>query len=256
MFHAQAQVWSADGGLATFREPIGQHFRQSGGDNFLLGGRHVILDSAKNDDVALAVIDHIAGARISVTGLANRAGVDEIFVVGLDFDGIRGDFADFVGFDINFGNMGVPMKAELGKLVGEIGHRVETVGDVIPVDGLIQGAVDDGIVRDLANHAEAFQPETLILIELFPGPLQRVGGDWIHVFQRVVFRCVRVMISFDGRAIHLADEIEAGNRIRVVTDNISEADELRDALQLGIGQNSFKSFKVCVDVTENCRPHY
>lgn len=102
------------------------------------------------------VVEDVGGAWVAVAGLADGAGVDEVFGVGLDLVGFAGgDVFDFGGLDVGARDVGVAVEADLGELVGEVRHGVEAVGDVVPVGGLVEGGVDDGEVVDLTDHSDA-----------------------------------------------------------------------------------------------------
>ena len=120
--------------------------------------------------------------------------------------------------------MGVAVEADLGELVGEVRHGVELVGDVVPVGRLVEGAVDDGEVLDLADHAEPAQPVALFFAELLAGPLQGGGGHRVHGFERVVAGGVLVVVALDHGAVHRADHFEAAAGVGVVADDVAHAD--------------------------------
>ena len=63
---------------AAFHDPLGEHRRQAGGDDFLLSLGDVILDAAEHDEVVIEVEDRITGAPVAVARLADGADVDEI----------------------------------------------------------------------------------------------------------------------------------------------------------------------------------
>ena len=126
--------------------------------------------------------------------------------------------------------MGVAVETELRELVGKIRHRVEAIGHVVPVRRLVERAVDDGEIGNLADHAQAREPLALLVGKLEARPFQRGGGHRIHGVQRVVSGGVLVMISLHRRAIHRPDFFQTSGRIRIIADDIPHADVIRDVL--------------------------
>jgi hypothetical protein len=66
----------------------------------------------------------------------------------------------------------------------------------------------------------------------------------------VVIGGVLVVISLYRGASHVADDVEAGDGIGVVANDIAKADIVCDTLARGVSEDGFESLKVCMDVTE------
>jgi hypothetical protein len=64
------------------------------------------------------------------------------------------------------------------------------------------------------------------------------------------------VIAFYDRAIKLADKLDAFTRICVVTDNIAKADKVRASALTRVSHHGFERFKIRMNVTENCEPHW
>jgi hypothetical protein len=64
-----------------------------------------------------------------------------------------------------------------------------------------------------------------------------------------------VVVALYHRAIHLPDEVEAFVRVRVVPDEIAEADVVRAICLLGVGEDRLRRFEVGVEVAENGETH-
>jgi hypothetical protein len=118
------------------------------------------------------------------------------------------------------------------------------------VDGLIEGAVDDGEVGNLSNHAKTLEPEALVVVELIACPLEGGRCDGVHGIQGVVFGGVLVVVSLHSGATHVADYVQACDGIRVVTHDIAETDVICHALGRGIGEDGLESLEIGMDVTE------
>ena len=64
-----------------------------------------------------------------------------------------------------------------------------------------------------------------------------------------------VVVAFDGRTIHIANDVYAFVRIGVVTDHVAQADVMRAIVLLGVGCDRFESLEVGVDVAKNGKAH-
>ena len=63
------------------------------------------------------------------------------------------------------------------------------------------------------------------------------------------------MVSLYHWAIEFPYNRQTGLRVRVVTNNVTKADEAITFFSLGIGENGLERLKVCVDVAENREAH-
>ena len=147
------------------------------------------------------------------------------------------------------------VKTDLGELVGEVRHRVEAVGDVVPVRRLVERAVDDGEIGNLADHAQAGEPLPLLVVELLARPFERGGGDRVHAVERMGAGGILVVVALDGGAVHGPHALQAGDGIGVVADDIAHADVIGHLLFLRILQHGLEGFQVGVNVTEKSDPH-
>ncbi len=240
---------------ASLGNPFREHFWETGGENLFLRFGNVVIDPPEDDELGTVIVDRVAGAGIAISRLAYRPDVDEVFRVCFEFDGFSGDLADFVGFHIDPRHVGVAVETDLSELVGKVRHGVEAVRHIIPMYWLIEGAMHDGVVGNLADHTQALEPEALIVIELIPRPLQGGGCDRIHGVERVVLRGVLIVVSLDGRAIEIPDAVQTGDWVCVVAHDITKADEVGDVLAIGICHDGFKGFEIGMYVAENCGPH-
>jgi hypothetical protein len=65
-----------------------------------------------------------------------------------------------------------------------------------------------------------------------------------------------VVIAFYHRAIDLADKLDAFTRICIVTDDVTQTDEVRAFALTRVRHDGFKRLEIGMNVTENCKPHY
>src|SRR3712207_4487357 len=66
--------------LAAVRQPVGEHTREAGGPNLILGLLHVIFDEAVGDSGSFLRVfgEDVGGEGIAIPGLSDGARVDEI----------------------------------------------------------------------------------------------------------------------------------------------------------------------------------
>ena len=65
-----------------------------------------------------------------------------------------------------------------------------------------------------------------------------------------------VVVSFHHRAVELADKLDAFTGIRVVTDDVAQANEMRASALTRVLYHRFKRFEIGMNVTENGEPHW
>src|SRR5437899_1807746 len=73
----------AAAGLAAEREPLHQWLRQACLPHPLLHGRNIVGHAPELDDAVLQIGDGKCGTRITVARLANRSGIEQVFLRGL-----------------------------------------------------------------------------------------------------------------------------------------------------------------------------
>ena len=104
----------------AFLNPLRQHRRKAGSDDFRLGFLDVILDPPEDDASFSHIINRIARAPIAISGLSDGPDIDEIFREIFHDDRLGSHFSHFVRFHIDPRHMGVTVEADRGELVGEI----------------------------------------------------------------------------------------------------------------------------------------
>jgi hypothetical protein len=77
----------------------------------------------------------------------------------------------------------------------------------------------------------------------------------VEAFQNLIRRAIFVVIAFNARDIHGADDVEAFLGIGVVSDNIAEASHMRAFLGFDVGENDLQSLQVAVYVSDYCVLH-
>ena len=151
--------------------------------------------------------------------------------------------------------MGVAEEADLGKLIGKAGHGVELVHDVSPAGGGIQGAVNDGEVPDLTDHAQRAQPGFVFFGQSPAGPFQGRLGEGIQPDDVGISGGFLVMIALHDGASELLEPVHALAGVGVIPDHVANADVVRCTLLGGIGHDGVKGFQVGVDIAEDCELH-
>ena len=125
--------------LPAFGKPLGKFGRQPGVADFLLGRGPVIINAAKVNQLSLQVIDDVAGPRVTVSWLSDRANIDKIFQVLFNLNQLRGLFPNLTSSHEDTGNVSMAVKTDVSKLVGKVRHGIELVGHVSPCLRLVEG---------------------------------------------------------------------------------------------------------------------
>ena len=73
----------------------------------------------------------------------------------------------------------------------------------------------------LPDHSDFSKPITLLIGELFPGPLQRRGRHRIHAIETVIARSIFIMIPFYDWPVIFAHTFQTSRRVRVVANDVS-----------------------------------
>ena len=119
------------------------------------GRRHVVLDAAQFDQVVGQIENDVSGFRVAVAGLADGAGVDEVFAADLDFDlAVHAALDALLVADEGDGQVGVTVETDRGVLVGDAGGSREFVEHVRPFLRQVERGVDDG---EWIDNPDVFQ---------------------------------------------------------------------------------------------------
>jgi len=123
-----------------------------------------------------------------------------------------------------------PKKTDLCVLIRKTGGGGELVEDVTPAFRRVERGVDEGEVGDYFGVFEVAQPLAFLVGQLSACPVDGFGGGGVETFKRIVGGAVFVVVAFDARHVHFADDVEAFPGIGVVADNIADAGVVRDLL--------------------------
>src|SRR6185436_4221853 len=110
-----------------------------------------------------------------------------------------------------------------GVLVSKAGGGGEFVEDVTPALRAVERRVDDGEACDHARVFEIAQPLPVVVGQLFAGPVDGLGGGGIKAVQVFLGGAVFVVIAFDHRHGHGANDVETFLGIGGVAHHVAEA---------------------------------
>src|SRR4029453_11201644 len=143
---------------APHSKPPGKQSRQTSLRVFLLRGGEIVFYSQQFDEVVLDVVNTISGAPVSVTGLADAAGVDEIFFARLNTNVLGGLAPDAVIAHKYHRHMRVAEKTDSCPLIRKTRDGVEIIEHVAPLPGRIEGGVHDCKIVHPSLQRQAAQP--------------------------------------------------------------------------------------------------
>ena len=210
------------------------------------------------------VEDHVAGARVAVPGLADRADVDQelafsqrVFVVDL----FGGEELEALGEHPR--NVGVPLEAvALDKLEQPVhlAMVVDVLGEDVLAQRIPRRPVDEQKRRLLVRSRQVAEelPTPLVVrpvgrvLELAAGPEDgalRPGIESLGIKQRSL-----IMVAENAKlAPH--NQIDALARIRTVADDVAEAEDFVDPLTADIAEHGLKAFEVAMNVADQGTLH-
>ena len=115
--------------------------------------------------------------------------------------------------------------------------------------------MDNGEVAHLPGKSEVAKPLFVRFGQLLTRPVDGHLGESVEIAGRFLERGLLVMVPFHYRAFELLDDLDALMRIRVVTDDIAEADVMSAIALARVGQDGLGRFEICVEVAENGDAH-
>src|SRR2546423_8848778 len=210
--------------LSAKFQALCQHARQTGLDDLFLRRRKVVLPPALFDNVFVDLINAVGRAPIAIARLADTAGIDEIFLRGFDDELVGIHAFDAVVADEGARDVSVAEKADGGVLIGEARRGIESIEDVSPLLGCIEGRMDNGEVAHLPGKSQVAKPLFVRFGQLLTRTVDGHLGESVEIAGRFLERGLLVVVPFHDRAFELLDDLDALMRIRVVTDDIAEAD--------------------------------
>ena len=243
-------------GLLAIPQAVGESRRQSRGPDFFLRGRDIIVEPVEFDQVFFQIKSNVASLGLAVARLANGTDIEKILAADFQFDpGVQATL-DSVGPPHKPNrNMRMPVETDLSVVVVKaIGSR-KLIENVRPFLRQIERGMDNGKTLDLPDILQIAQPGPLFFAQLFPRPPDGLGRQDIKPGQVHVAGAVLVMIAHDSRTIEAANQVQTFDRVRAVTNNVSQTDIVRTLLLLGVGKDGLQSFKVAVNITENGEFH-
>ena len=205
--------------------------RQSGLDDFLLRGLRSYFTRRCSTTLFSMSINAIGRAPIAVPRLPTLPTLMKYFFVGLDRKLI--DLHSFYAVIAHEcpGDMGVTEKTNRGVLIGETRDGIEIVEDVAPLARRIESRMDDREIAHLPLSDEDRGATPCLLPSVLARPFDGRLRQRIEIARGFCQRRLLVVISFHHRAIQSAHDLDAFVRVRVVTNDVAEADEMCAAIR-------------------------
>jgi len=115
--------------------------------------------------------------------------------------------------------------------------------------------MDDGEGIDRALERQGAKKFALFLGELLARITDGRERHVVEVLDFAAFGGLLVMVAFDDGAAKRADNLEAFAGVRIVADDIANADSMGDCLGLHVLQYGLEGLEVTVDVSKYTKSH-
>ena len=145
--------------------------------------------------------------------------------------------------------MGVAEKTDARILVGEAGRCVEFAHHIAPALGRVERGVHDGEVGNHAQVLQPLEPVALFVAQLVACPCDGTAGVRVAPAKVDVAGTILVVVTHDARHLHVANNLNALTRIRIVTNHVPQAHVVRAVVLLRILEHHLERFEVGVDVS-------
>ena len=139
-------------------EAFRQHTRQAGLDDFPLRGFEIVLYASLFDHVLFKVVDAVGRSPIAIARLADAADVYEVSLGRIDDQLINLHSLDPTLANKCAGHVGMAEKTDWRFLAVEAAGGIETVKNVVPFVGRIEGRMHDGESMDALLHRQLAKP--------------------------------------------------------------------------------------------------
>ena len=169
-------VW-APGSLLAFFNAVGVAHGETGFFEAGLSAGDVVGHVAMDEEALLEIVEHVAGARVVITRLADAADVDRVALLGVEEGGFFGWF-DLVAGEVfwiffpDAGDVGVAVEADERGLRGEVGFGFRVVVDVVELGRFVERCVGECNGVDISGDGLIVKPGFLGLGELIVGELK------------------------------------------------------------------------------------
>lgn len=227
--------------------------RKAGVEDLLLRLCKIVGEAPEMDGVLNGVVDAIGGARIAIARLPDGADIDEVFVAE-DQSKINGIVAideSGVHFE-NCGNVGMTVEAELGMLVGEGRLGFDGFEHISPVFGSIEGGMHDGNAPDNCRVWEFAKPIEIFRRDLLTRPFDHLCGERMEIVRILgIGGGIVIVVSANGDAPEISDDIAALIGAGVVSDNVANADIICDPKRFCVVEDDVQRFEIGVNISDD-----
>jgi len=231
---------------------------QSGFFETGLGAGDVIGNPAVDEQTLLEVVEHIAGPRIIITGLADAADIHGVAFLGIQECGFFGwlERAAGVCFGIflpNQWHVRVAIEADECGLCGKVRLGLRFLFDVVELGGLVERGVGECDGIDIGCDRLGMQPGFLGFVELLVGKLKRLADRDVPVLVGDFFGQEKhgFMVAENGDGTGIHDTLHTHGRFRTVAHGVAETENSLHGKLLDVGKHGFKGVDVRVDIAED-----
>ena len=212
-----------------------------------LGAGDVVGDPAIDEQASLEIVEHIAGAGVIITGLADAADIHGVAFPGIQECGFFGwlERAAGVGFGIFLPyqrHVRVAIEADEGRLRGKVGLGFRFLFDVVELGGLVERGVGECDGIDIGRDGLGIQPGFLGFGELPVGELKRFADRNVPVLVGDFFgkekHGLMVAEDRDGTGIH--DALHTQGRFRAVAHGVAETEKSLHGKLLDVDEHGFE----------------
>lgn len=129
-------------------------------------------------------------------------------------------------------------------LIAEARAGIELIEHIPPFVRRIEGRMDHREITDLADKFQTIQPEEIFGQELGAGVGNALISETRDIARVAAHAREFIVISFHRRAFERTHDVEAFLGIRVVADDIPEADVMRDVMRFRVREDGGERLEI------------
>jgi hypothetical protein len=146
-------------------------------------------------------------------------------------------------------------KAKRFLLKQEMSQRILGGKDVLPPLIIAQRGMDSSKIVKIQLQRAISKPYLLGIAQLIAGINNPGSSILIERFLPPRLKACLIVIAHDNGAAQAANHLKALRRIRAVTHNVAQADQLLHSLRRDVGKHGFQRLQIAMNVGENCELH-
>ena len=203
---------------------------------------HVIIQTVHANDAFVAVVEHVARARVEVARLAHAPDIDDGAVAHRDLELRAKEVVDGHGVQEHDGHVRVPDETNVGPDMIEGKPNVVDGLQIVEVFGKRRAAVDR---RNTASHVHQLQAGKVFHLvggEPGAGPVYRIPGVGVEIGRAELLHRGPVVVPCNDDGIQVPHGIHALAGVGPVADQVAQTDQPVGSGTFNFIQNGVQGF--------------